>query len=1472
MKRLLRFAGLVVLFIAFFTTLNAQTTIIGTGTTITYSYPINGYYNYGWSNSIYLGSEINSSAGNLESIAFYVDNAPVNFVMDRQKIYVRHTTSTTYSSSNYTGSEGFTLVYDGSITFNGSGWNTIALDKPFSYNGTGNLEFLFENNDGSWTSGFPNFRTTTTGSGIYRTKRDYSDYTFPTTNTASASILSSRPNIQITVKPCLFNTGTISASLTSLVIGNSSTLSLAGQASGATTQWQSSTDNIAFKNITEANNLTYLANNLMQTSYFRAIVTSSAGCIATTNTVTINVDISSLTTTNIGAGTDVFDKYPFNGYYNFSWAAMLYKASEINSTGKLSRVSFYVDNSPVNETMDNQKIYVRHTTTSEYSDVAYPTTAGFTLVYDGSITYNGTGWKEIVLQNFFEYNGVDDLEFLFENRDGTWSDNHPNFRGQTGMPDYRVKRDYSDNSFPTAITSSTLKFQNVLNIQMKFAPCSINGGIVSSKVSKALVGNNVTFSLSGQAPTGTIQWEQSTDNITFKVIPNQTAATCTIPMTLLPLYVRTVTTLGCSNYSNVVTITADESFMTTSSIGTGTSVTEKYPFNTYYNYSFSNVLYTKEEVGSAGKIASVSFKVTNSPVNFVTNKQKIYVRHTTATGYTDATYSGTAGFTLVFDGTITYNGTGWKEIPFTNVFDYDGISNLEFLFENKDGSYGNNYPTFEYTTGMATSRVKRDYSDASFPSSCITCSKASNVLNVKIKFLAPPNATGTVSATETEICSQETTTLMIDGQITGSTLQWQSSTDNVSFVNIIGATSAIFTTEAITATTYFRAVVSKGNSSANSEVVIVSIKCKAKASFSDEAGVGSIDIDISAIADKVGPFHYFISENPIVDLTETYRYIKDTIFGDTIPIDSISFFRGQFPQTKYQFENLEMGEYYTAVFDSRGIRILSKKVALQASITLTSPINLVVSGTTLRSTGSNSKAEIDIFMSNQTNGSLKSIVRQENETQFFGLLETTSTLQDENNLKYGYSVKEGKIYTVENGILSSAYEITSKDMEIFLKQNEGNLDYVVRGKVIKTIVLPIEYTLKGGVGFGNGNVKSDITALFLKKQPFSFNYSLASNSCGKSSVVLSVPYPIKDVYGNPVTASDIKLYKYDDLINPYIGTVSNQSLFTNLPIGFYRLKGSVTIGINTYPIDRIVYAGLNMNWESSVRITSNAINGADAIGQNTVSDVLPGRSITSSKLEHNTSGWLIFTPKTSGLHNNNILSLTVAPTLGSPIFDPNLPNLIFSSNGSSFCTFTPNTSGVGFHMNIKNYVPNIPILIQRIENGTISTFRVSQNLNPTSIFESTNYTSLKWKPSTIINQKLTGFNDFVSSFGCTSANSDIFAHLKYELDGYYHTMVNGKIKFIFNQEYDASTLKFNIYNSMDIKIKDQTNYPVQPLTFGDNYITIDVSPEAYCLGKGFYYLEVINDKKEISYLRFFNDVGIGICPEVIEEIPQILGQ
>lgn len=60
------------------------------------------------------------------------------------------------------------------------------------------------------------------------------------------------------------------------------------------------------------------------------------------------------------------ERYPFNGYYDFSWSSQIYLSNEVAGSGTITSVSFSVTNSPVNYSMTNQKIYVRHTSASSY--------------------------------------------------------------------------------------------------------------------------------------------------------------------------------------------------------------------------------------------------------------------------------------------------------------------------------------------------------------------------------------------------------------------------------------------------------------------------------------------------------------------------------------------------------------------------------------------------------------------------------------------------------------------------------------------------------------------------------------------------------------------------------------------------------------------------------------------------------------------------------------------------------------------------------------------------------------------------------------------------------------------------------------------------------------------------------------------------------------------------------------------------
>ena len=103
-----------------------------------------------------------------------------------------------------------------------------------------------------------------------------------------------------------------------------------------------------------------------------------------------------------------------------------------------------------------------------------------------------------------------------------------------------------------------------------------------------------------------------------------------------------------------------------------------------------------------------------------------------------------------------------------------------------------------------------------------TCGTVTSNISGLITVSVTPVA-GTAAASATSICSGSTTTLSLTGS-TG-TIQWQqSSTINGTYTNISGATSASYTTPALTATTFYRANVSSGVCTAvNSSAVTVTV-------------------------------------------------------------------------------------------------------------------------------------------------------------------------------------------------------------------------------------------------------------------------------------------------------------------------------------------------------------------------------------------------------------------------------------------------------------------------------------------------------------------------------------------------------------------------------------------------------------------------------------------------------------------------
>jgi len=196
MKRLLLFTLLLLCVgLAF-----ADTFIIGTGTSTQNYIPFYGFYDYSWTKTIFTAAEINTAglnaAENITGIGYYVGNTPSNWEILDQRIYVRHTTAAVYETTDntYPDNTAFTQVFQGNLTFNGGGWRYIAFSTVFPWNGTDNIEILWENWDGDYSSGYPNFRYTSTSTN-YMSVYKYADTTFPSALTGTRTY--NRPNIAL---------------------------------------------------------------------------------------------------------------------------------------------------------------------------------------------------------------------------------------------------------------------------------------------------------------------------------------------------------------------------------------------------------------------------------------------------------------------------------------------------------------------------------------------------------------------------------------------------------------------------------------------------------------------------------------------------------------------------------------------------------------------------------------------------------------------------------------------------------------------------------------------------------------------------------------------------------------------------------------------------------------------------------------------------------------------------------------------------------------------------------------------------------------------------------------------------------------------------------------------------------------------------------------------------------------------------
>lgn len=173
----------------------AQTITIGAGTS-TQKYPLGAANGFERSASIYTAAEIAAAGGTAGSILSLGWNSTSTFNIGIPlKIYIKAVPATTLTAQNWaTATTGATLLYSGTAGLIPTGWYTVPLQLPFTYNGVDNLMVLVETNyggSGTFTAGAKlTFSNVPTGHMYIQ-----GNTTAPTGN---GTVTANRPNIQMT--------------------------------------------------------------------------------------------------------------------------------------------------------------------------------------------------------------------------------------------------------------------------------------------------------------------------------------------------------------------------------------------------------------------------------------------------------------------------------------------------------------------------------------------------------------------------------------------------------------------------------------------------------------------------------------------------------------------------------------------------------------------------------------------------------------------------------------------------------------------------------------------------------------------------------------------------------------------------------------------------------------------------------------------------------------------------------------------------------------------------------------------------------------------------------------------------------------------------------------------------------------------------------------------------------------------------
>ena len=144
----------------------------------------------------------------------------------------------------------------------------------------------------------------------------------------------------------------------------------------------------------------------------------------------------------------------------------------------------------------------------------------------------------------------------------------------------------------------------------------------------------------------------------------------------------------------------------TITIGEGTEITTQVPFNTFYNYSFTEQVFLASEIQYAGYLKAISFRIAYSYNSEAVADIDVYVKNVSRSFFSDASdYEPVTEEDRVFSGswTISANVDDWMTIAFDTPFYYNGTDNLMIAIDENSDDYAMRYFKYSEVNGLTLS-------------------------------------------------------------------------------------------------------------------------------------------------------------------------------------------------------------------------------------------------------------------------------------------------------------------------------------------------------------------------------------------------------------------------------------------------------------------------------------------------------------------------------------------------------------------------------------------------------------------------------------------------------------------------------------------------------------------------------------------------------------------------------------------------